>query len=283
MAIPQGEYGKIAQWHRAGVGVVLVRVAGARGSTPRDTDAAMAVTAEAIVGTIGGGQLEWMAIARAREMLAAGETAATMDIPLGPEIGQCCGGRVELSLSRLTDPALADMQREAEARLRRSFPMCWSLAPAIPARRWRVRSSRCRLQAMLIDERRGSFDGFSTSIETVLTPVPEQAVRDAPPGSAFVAMTHSHSQDFLIIAEALKRGDAAYCGMIGSATKRAVFPELAAKTKASTARLPDSLTCPIGGTAIRDKRPEVIAAMTAAEILTALYASGSSPIVKRRS
>ncbi len=241
----------------------------------------MAVTAEAIAGTIGGGQLEWMAIARAREMLAAGETATKMDIPLGPEIGQCCGGRVELSLSRLTDPSLAELRRETDGDAAQLLHVLVfgaghtgkALARALEP---------LPLRAMLIDERPGSLDGFSTSIETVLTPVPEQAVRDAPPGSAFVAMTHSHSQDFLIIAEALKRGDAAYCGMIGSATKRAVFVNWL-EGEGFGRSLADSLTCPIGGSAVRDKRPEVIAAMTAAEIIAALYASGSSPISKRRS
>ncbi len=94
-------------------------------------------------------------------------------------------------------------------------------------------------------------------------------MRDAPPGSAFVAMTHSHATDFLIMAEALKRGDAAYCGMIGSATKRAVFAGWLGDNGYDTA-LAQRLTCPIGGSAVRDKRPEVIAALTAAEIITAL-------------
>ena len=58
----------------------------------------MMVGADAVTGTIGGGQLEYLAIDRARQMLARGEGSAVMDIPLGPEIGQCCGGRVELTL-----------------------------------------------------------------------------------------------------------------------------------------------------------------------------------------
>ena len=77
-----------------------VEVTGTWGSTPRETGAAMFVTASATQGTIGGGQLEYMAIDRARQMLARDEAQARMNIPLGPEIGQCCGGRVELSLAR---------------------------------------------------------------------------------------------------------------------------------------------------------------------------------------
>ena len=107
--------------------------------------------------------------------------------------------------------------------------------------------------------------------------MPEEVVRNAPPGSAFVAMTHSHSLDFLIAAEALARGDAAYCGMIGSATKRAVFAGWLAEHDLDR-RLAGKLVCPIGGSVVRDKRPEVIAALTAAEILTALHADGMREI-----
>jgi xanthine dehydrogenase accessory factor len=268
LAIPHGEYLKIEQWHRAGEGVVLVRVASARGSTPRGTDAAMAVTREAIAGTIGGGQLEWIAIARAREMLEAGETAETLDIPLGPEIGQCCGGRVQLDLLRLDDRLLASLQSGASAATA-------GLAHVLIFGAGHTGKALARaleplpLKTTLVDERPESLAGFATGVDTLCTPVPESAVRDAPTGSAFVAMTHSHATDFLIMAEALKRGDAAYCGMIGSATKRAVFTGWLGDNGYDTA-LAQRLTCPIGGSAVRDKRPEVIAALTAAEIITAL-------------
>ena len=82
--------------------MIRVRITRARGSTPRETGATMIVTADSTQGTIGGGQLEYMAIDRARQMLTRAEDSASMDIPLGPEIGQCCGGRVELSLTRIS-------------------------------------------------------------------------------------------------------------------------------------------------------------------------------------
>src|SRR5262249_36206066 len=100
--------------------VALVEVAATRGSTPREAGAFMLVSASAIFGTIGGGQLEYMAIDKARQMLNGGprsrspanearievdEVCATLDVPLGPEIGQCCGGRVEV-LIRLVDASL---------------------------------------------------------------------------------------------------------------------------------------------------------------------------------
>jgi xanthine dehydrogenase accessory factor len=107
-------------------------------------------------------------------------------------------------------------------------------------------------------------------VEARLTPVPEEAVREAPPGSAYVVLTHDHSLDFLIVAEALRRTDAAYVGMIGSKTKRATFRSWylreAGGSEADLARL----VCPIGGDRVPDKRPAVIAALAAAEIIAAL-------------
>ena len=83
-------------------------------------------------------------------------------------------------------------------------------------------------------------------------------------------LTHDHALDFLIVAEALKRADAAYVGMIGSKTKKATFRSWyfreAAGDEASFARL----VSPIGGDDVNDKRPAVIAALAAAEIMRAL-------------
>ena len=108
-------------------------------------------------------------------------------------------------------------------------------------------------------------------VETRLTPMPEEVVREAPAGSAFVVLTHDHALDFLIVAEALKREDAAYVGMIGSKTKKATFKnwflKMAGGSEAEFARL----VSPIGGDAVKDKRPAVIAALAAAEIMTALF------------
>ena len=77
--------------------VVLVQVAAALGSTPREAGTAMLVTAGATHGTVGGGRLEWEAIAQAREMLASGAVATTLKLPLGPAVGQCCGSVLSIS------------------------------------------------------------------------------------------------------------------------------------------------------------------------------------------
>jgi len=230
--------------------MIRVEITRTRGSSPRETGAAMFVGPQGVSGTIGGGQLEYMAIDRARQMLARGETQAIMDVPLGPEIGQCCGGRVELSLTRVAQgPAAPDHPQVlvfGAGHVGRALIRTLALLP---------------LRPILIDQRAGEL--AQASGETRLTPLPEAEIRDAPLGTSHIILTHDHALDFLLAAEALRRLDAPYIGMIGSRTKLAQFRRFARAQGLDT----DRLTCPIGAGYSRDKRPEIIAAFTAAEII----------------
>lgn len=253
---------------RRGPVSVLVEVTGAAGSTPRDTDAWMLVSESAIFGTIGGGQLEYMAIDQARRAIRSGLAAEPMSVPLGPEIGQCCGGRVGLSFKALdhevTETLIARNDREMAMR-----PHVYVFGAGHVGDALALALSLAPLRVVLVDTREEELVASTVPhIETCLTAMPEAVVRDAPPGSSFVILTHDHALDFLITAEALKRADAAYVGMIGSKTKRATFRNWLSR-EAGRPELFERLVCPIGGTAVKDKRPPVIAALAAAEIMTA--------------
>jgi xanthine dehydrogenase accessory factor len=126
------------------------------------------------------------------------------------------------------------------------------------------------VQAHVMDTRPELLDGLPDGVEAKAVALPEAVVRGAPQGSAYVILTHDHALDFLIAAEALKRADAPYVGMVGSRSKRARFASWYRST-GGDGRLLERLVLPIGGAAfaggIGDKRPEVIAALAAAEIL----------------
>jgi xanthine dehydrogenase accessory factor len=243
----------------------LVRVEQARGSTPREAGAWMAVGPTATIGTIGGGQLEYMAIDAARAMLARGEDATTLDVPLGPEIGQCCGGRTLLSVARLDAPGWEALRRRARDD-RRALPEVHVFGAGHVGRALAEALSLLPLRPVLVDSRAEELRLAPPGADALLTPLPEAAVRDARPGGAFVVLTHDHALDFLIAREALARGDAAYVGMIGSKTKLASFRRWLREAEGEP---PDigPLVCPIGAAGRPDKRPEVIAAFAAAEIL----------------
>jgi xanthine dehydrogenase accessory factor len=99
--------------------LVRVTVTALRGSAPREPGASLLVDAFGTVGTIGGGRLEWHATTLARQLLldASAAPARIVELILGPELGQCCGGRVELWLERLTRHDLAWLN-EAARRMR---------------------------------------------------------------------------------------------------------------------------------------------------------------------
>ena len=106
---------------------ILVEVTGAVGSTPRDTDAWMLVSKSRSFSTIGGGQLEYMAIDQARRALRQSQSVATMSIPLGPEIGQCCGGRVGLYLRSSEDIDRLALSSECDAYVRVAIFYEWPI------------------------------------------------------------------------------------------------------------------------------------------------------------
>ncbi|UDF31356.1 UNVERIFIED_ORG: xanthine dehydrogenase accessory protein XdhC [Roseateles sp. XES5] len=248
--------------------VILVEVTGAAGSTPRDTDAWMLVSERAIFATIGGGQLEYMAIDHARRALRLGHAAEPMNVPLGPEIGQCCGGRVGLSFAGVTPAIGRDLIARSDREMA-SRPHVYVFGAGHVGDALAMALSLAPLRVVLVDTREDELIASTVPrIETCLTAMPEAVVRDAPAGSSFVILTHDHALDFLIAAEALKRPDAAYVGMIGSKTKRATFRNWLSR-EAGQPDLFEKLVCPIGGTAVKDKRPAVIATLAAAEIMTA--------------
>jgi xanthine dehydrogenase accessory factor len=249
--------------------LALVKVAQALGSTPREAGAWMLVSPAKTFGTIGGGQLEFLAIDKARELIAENVATGTLDIPLGPEIGQCCGGRVELAIALVDEAKRAELLTRADAEAA-ARPHVYLFGGGHVGHALASYFALLPVSVTVVETRAEALDDMPSSVATLLTPVPEQAVRDAPSGSAFVVLTHDHALDFLIVAEALKRTDAAYIGMIGSKTKRETFRRWylreASGTEADFARL----VSPIGGGAVRDKRPSVIAALAAAEIVAAV-------------
>jgi xanthine dehydrogenase accessory factor len=249
--------------------VIIAELSAVRGSSPREAGAFMLVSDTAQDGTIGGGALEYMVIDRARQVLRDGEHEDDLDIPLGPEIGQCCGGRVDVALRRLSDATVAKLKARIAAELE-ARPHVFLFGSGHVGHALARALSVLPLQVHVVDTRPDELTELPANITTHAVPMPEAVVRSAPEGSSYVILTHDHALDFLIGAEALQRGDAPYVGMVGSKTKRAKFRSWYLD-EGYPADVLDKLVLPIGGKAfpdgLGDKRPEVIAALAAAEIL----------------
>jgi xanthine dehydrogenase accessory factor len=259
------------QWRDSGLAMICVSVLRAEGSTPREVRAAMLVTTQAVAGTIGGGRLEWNAIEMAREMIVDGKSTREVVVHLGPAIGQCCGGRVTLGFNSPTASEIAAMA-EAEAAEAAARPHAIIYGAGHVGRALARALSALPFHVTLVDERANELArADAPGARLIASQAPVAVAEQAPDGSAHAVMTHSHALDSLIAGAVLERGRFRYLGLIGSRTKRNSFR----RAFRAIGVAPDAIArvvCPIGGSAVNDKRPEVIAALAAAEIATALLA-----------
>lgn len=240
------------RWQREGRAATVVEVQGAQGSVPREDGTRMLVTAEAVIGTIGGGHLELQAIAAARSGWVGERRFA-----LGPSLGQCCGGALRLRFTPLDQ--LHDWP-PAPPRFRLQLYGAGHVGRAI-----------ARLLADIdcavtwIDEREVEFprEPLPSHIERRCVDAVEAEVATAAPGSDVLILTHRHDLDLAITRAVLRRGDFGFCGLIGSRTKRARFEHRLQAEGLDTARL----VCPIGLPGIEGKEPAVIAIAVVAQLL----------------
>jgi xanthine dehydrogenase accessory factor len=117
-----------------------------------------------------------------------------------------------------------------------------------------------------IDSRRDIFRATPRNVKTIEASEPALEVAAMPPSSYYLVMTHSHPLDLEICDRILRRDDAAYCGLIGSLTKRRRFEKRFRQQGLSQSAI-DRLVCPIGVTGISGKKPAEIAIAVAAEVL----------------
>lgn len=252
---------------------ILITVTAAKGSTPRGAGTRMLVTAQQQYDTIGGGHLEWKAIAHARLWLAESteHNAATrhLDLALGPSLGQCCGGAVSIMLER-TD-SWTDEQKQARyaefQQLQAQLPHLYLFgAGHVGSALVNVlQQTPCRIT--WIDERDHLFPPhLPQSVQTEATDSPEAVIAQAEAGAYFLVMTHHHGLDLLLTEHILRRNDAAWFGLIGSHTKRARFEHRLRERQITSAQL-TSMVCPVGIPGITGKEPGVIAIAVAAQLL----------------
>lgn len=256
---------------------VLVTMQHTQGSVPREAGAWMAVFAHSVLGTIGGGHLEWDAMHQARAHLAGSSrvpTPWTQRTVLGPRLGQCCGGALELrfepvsavdvpQLSQRLQPRLTPVALFGGGHVGRAIVQ--ALAPLPFSVHW-------------VDSR---DDVFATDtpahVETEHSDPVHAAVRHLAPGSRVLIMSFSHAEDLDVVAACLYRQreqhDLPFVGLIGSRTKWATFGHRLQSRGFSPVELAHVI-CPIGLPGITDKAPAVIAASVVAQLLL-LSAAGA--------
>ncbi len=231
---------------------VLVTVTQTEGSTPRDGDAKMLVTSKGCFDTIGGGQLEFEAIEVAQTLLGENRRCSTsLEFNLAKDLDQCCGGRVTLLLECFSSSGFNVVVLGA-GHVGKAVVSVLGQMP-------------CRVQWM---DSRAEYlinpQPFNVTLQELITP--EQAIESCSAGSWYLVMTHSHVLDQQLVEAILARGDARYCGLIGSKSKAASFRGRL-KRKGFSADEIDGLTSPIGLSEIKGKQPMEIAVSVVAQMM----------------
>jgi xanthine dehydrogenase accessory factor len=245
---------------------VLVVVTRIKGSAPREPGARMLVAGgELVHGTIGGGNLERLALERAAALLGRPEAGPeSADFPLAEEAGQCCGGSVTLYFEpyrwRRRTIAIFGAGHVGQA-----------LAGLAPWLRADVRVIDARAEEEIrprLPRARPYELRCVGAVEAELDELPDEAL--------VVILTHSHALDLELVARALgRKGAFPYLGLIGSERKWARFRQRLERR----GFLPEELArvrCPIG--AVRtSKDPAAIALSVAAELAAQLDAPRPAP------
>lgn len=270
----------------------LVTILATEGSAPRGPGTRMVVTESGLAGTIGGGALEHQAMEQARAILTLPPGSwRVQDYPLGPLLGQCCGGRVRLLVERLAEVPDGDGPwavqlgetlgrtvagaRPAQLSARGPRPEAGDhfVEPAdgdrLPVLMFGAGhvGKAIAMRAQGLPLHFGWYDSRPEAAETPGVVLADEAAMTACAGSAdgataVVILTHDHGLDYRLTAAALA-SEARYVGLIGSGTKRARFLSRLAKDGVDATRL----TCPIGLPGPKGKEPEVIAIATLAQLL----------------
>lgn len=239
----------LATLRDAGIPAVLISVTEAKGYTPREAGVKMVVSADKQFGTIGGGALEFEAIAAARALLANAETSAQKkDYPLGPKLAQCCGGHVSVLLEPFVPPGFS-IYLFGAGHVGREVVKVLDGLP---------------LRVKWVDERADEFpDTIPANCEKIVTARPVAKMKELSNKACAVVMTHDHALDYELVKAALQNVHFAYLGLIGSKTKAVRFNKRLQDEGLDTSRL----TCPIGIPGIMGKHPREIAISLAAELL----------------
>lgn len=276
--------------------VARVVVAAVDGSAPREVGASMLVWDGGQSGTIGGGALEYDAAAQAFSRTGLSRH------PLGPTLGQCCGGAVTLLTEVFDAQAIAALEgRDVFARGPGDAPLSvarvldrargrgavppaqlldgWVIEPVAPARAplwiWGaghvgramvdVMAPLPGLEITWIDTAPDRFpETVPEAVSCVPAARPERLMPHAPRDARHLIVTYSHAIDLALCDAALRRGFA-FCGLIGSATKWARFRKRLAQSGHAPALL-ERITCPIGDRSL-GKHPQAIAIGVAAQII----------------
>ena len=253
----------IQHCENSGKGYVIATLINTQGSTPRASGSKMVIDAEHTYDTIGGGQLEFLIVHQAREMLAQDQQCQVLKpFPLAAEAAQCCGGNVTVMLE-------AFAARDWQIALFGAGHVCQALIHILAGLPCQVRIIDNR--PMLLQQ---SLPG---NCRYEYREKPAEAVASLPNNAWIAIFTHDHALDFELCSACLTENRWRYLGLIGSQTKAARFRKrlsLAGFNENTIAQM----HCPIGLTEVKGKWPMEVAVSIAAQLQSLYYAASQEKV-----
>lgn len=242
----------------SGKGYVIATIINTQGSTPRDGGSKMVITAQATYDTIGGGQLEYLLVQQARELLMQNKTCQILKpIPLAAEAAQCCGGNVTVMLEAF---AACTWQ----VALFGAGHVCQSLVTILAGLPCQVRVIDNRPELMT------SSLPLPTNCRYEFYADPTDAIAQLPDDAWVIIFTHDHALDFALCKTLLSDQRWAYAGMIGSQTKALRFRKRLADA-GFAAQAIEKIHSPIGLPDVKGKLPMEVAVSITAQLQTLYY------------
>ncbi len=250
------------QLSQQGQSYVLVTLLGVRGSAPRDSGTKMVVSADASFDTIGGGHLEHKATQIAQQLITDRQSGQKIEhFPLSAKLGQCCGGSTSVLFETFINTNINVVMFGAGHVGHAIAPMLAGLPVNL---HW-------------VDERSDLFPAHTArNTHHIVSEVPSDEVASMPPSSYYIILTHNHQRDFDITSAILKRGDAAYIGLIGSDTKWKRFKQRFSHRGFNYQQIA-SITCPVGLSNVPGKLPMEVAVSIVGEVIN-LYQQTLAPV-----
>jgi len=244
--------------------IVKAKIFNVKGSSPNKIDDIILISSDTIFGTIGGGNLEYLIVKEAKTLINNKINKKSLNIALGPGIGQCCGGyvQIKLSLHKNSSEALKNENLYDDNNTNLYIFGAGHIGQALISKLENI-----NFNTFLIDSREDFLKMTNiNNINYLLSKKPWEIVHHLKDNSYYVVLTHSHDYDLKILNEVLKK-NFTFLGLIGSKTKkRRFFKRLI--DNGHNKSLVETIECPIGINIGNSKEPDEIAFSIITRLIT---------------
>ena len=240
--------------------IILATIIKAKGSVPRNENVSMAISSSKQYGTIGGGELEYQVIKKSNDLLNNFDcNQKIIELPLGPALGQCCGGFVKIQLTKFKNGKNLLLKHDLKEQIINQNQNLYIFGAGHVANALLSKLDGVGFNIFVIDSREDFISKINTDyVFPILAKDPTIIIKNAPSKSYYLVLTHSHQLDLSICDSILKKNNFIFIGLIGSKTKKIRFTKRLREIGHDENSI-NKIECPIGIGSIEGKEPDVIA------------------------